>query len=271
MFKRSFSSKNRAGKTVKASQKKYDEQTKEKMQRSMEGKDDRPSSGSALTSPIITIVVGGDQRLFAAHEDVLSISPFFRAILKEKFLEDGAKQVTLPDEEPEILSCVLEFLYKGDYYPRLLHGKRRDSCYLEDAQDVHSNGGRGSSEATFFHPGVGGVVLRDTVVYCAAEKYGLEELKSISLRKQGLQIGIPADVILRSARFAYDNTPDSESRLRAHYLALIIRSRKTFKRSGTMQMEMEIGGKLFFDLFVAMCNHMDDLAEIRNKRTPRLF
>ena len=37
---------------------------------------------------------------------------------------------------------------------------------------------------------------------------------------------------------------------------LIIRSRNTFKRSGTMQLEMENGGKLFFDLFVAMCNHM---------------
>jgi hypothetical protein len=30
-----------------------------------------------------------------------------------------------------------------------------------------------------------------------------------------------------------------------------------------MQMEMEMGGKMFFDLFVAMCNHMDDLVEIR--------
>ena len=166
------------------------------------------------------------------------------------------------NREPEILSCILEFLYKGDYYPRLLHGKRRDSWYLENAQDV-DHSGRGSSEATFFHPVVEGVVLRDTVVYCSAEKYGLEELKRICLRKQGLQIGIPADVILRSARYAYDNTPDSESRMRAHYLALIIRSRKTFKRSGNMQMEMEVGGKLFFDLFVAMCNHMDDLAEIR--------
>jgi hypothetical protein len=67
---------------------------------------------------------------------------------------------------------------------------------------------------------------------------------------------------LRSARFAYEHTPDTESRLRAHYLALIIRSRKTFKRSGTMQMEMEIGGKLFFDLFVAMSNHIDDIVEI---------
>ncbi|KAJ5643618.1 uncharacterized protein N7484_006125 [Penicillium longicatenatum] len=265
MFRRSFTSKSfdsksRAGKTAKASKKKYDKQAKEKMQ----DKVDNPSPGRcALTSPIITMIVGQDQRLFAAHEDVLSISPYFQTALKEKSLEEGAKQLALPDEEPEILSCVLEYLYKGDYYPRLLRGKRRDSWHLENAQDPQQTGGCGSSEATFFHSGVKDIVLRDTVVYCTAEKYGLEELKDIALRKQGLQIGIPADVILRSARYAYDHTPDTESRLRAHYLALIIRSRKTFKRSGTMQMEMENGGKLFFDLFVAMCNHMDDLVEIR--------
>lgn len=116
--------------------------------------------------------------------------------------------------------------------------------------------------ATMFHSGVGAELLRDTVVYCAAEKYGLDELKHVALRKQGLQSGIPVDIILRSARFAYEHTPDTESRLRAHYLALIIRSRKIFKKSGTMQMEMEIGGKLFFDLFVAMSNHIDDIVEI---------
>lgn len=140
--------------------------------------------------------------------------------------------------------------------------KRRDTWELEDAQDP-KKGGRGSCESTIFLPDVDGELLRDTVVYCAAEKYGLEDLKRLALRKQGLQSGIQVDVILRSARYAYDNTPDTESRLRAHYLALIIRSRKTFKRSGTMQMEMENGGKLFFDLFVAMCNHIDDIVEIR--------
>ncbi len=67
-----------------------------------------------------------------------------------------------------------------------------------------------------------------------------------------IQIG----TILTSARYAYAQTPDNDSNLRAHYLALIIRSRSTFKRSGTMQMEMEAGGRLFFDLFVAMVNHM---------------
>jgi hypothetical protein len=29
-----------------------------------------------------------------------------------------------------------------------------------------------------------------------------------------------------------------------------------------MQMEMENGGKLFFDLFVAMCNHIDDIVDV---------
>src|SRR5436305_10558457 len=91
---------------------------------------------------------------------------------------------------------------------------------------------------------------------CAADRYGLDELKRLALRKQGLQSGIQISTILASARWAYSHTPDSDSKLRAHYLALIIRSRNTFKRSGTMQMEMEAGGKLFFDLFVAMCNHM---------------
>ena len=160
------------------------------------------------------------------------------------------------------MSCILEFLYKGDYYPRLLHNQRRDYWQLENAETTPT-GGRGSSEATMYHSGVGDLVLRDSVIYCSAEKYGLEDLKTLALRKQGLQSGISVDVILRSARYAYDNTPESESRLRAHYLAMIIRCRKIFKKSGTMQLEMEVGHKFYFDLFVAMCNHMDDLVETR--------
>lgn len=162
---------------------------------------------------------------------------------------------------------------KGDYYPRLLHNKRRNSWELEDAGSTsdfdHKNGGRGSVEATVFISGVRDPLLKDTVIYCAAEKYGLEELKRLALKKQGLQSGIEVATILRSARYAYDNTPDTDSRLRAHYLALIIRCRKTFKRSGTMQTEMESGGKLFFDLFVALCNHVDDIVEMGISRSPK--
>ncbi|MCJ1476022.1 hypothetical protein MMC13_004686 [Lambiella insularis] len=262
MFQRSFRSRDRAGKAVKSSKRSYREDLKMKMQQKMES----PPVGS----PIITLIVGRDARLFACHEDVLSLSPFFAAALKGQFYESSSKRVELPDEEPEVFSSVLEYLYKGDYYPRLLHDKRRNTWQLEDAMD---GSGRGSVESTVYHNGVGGVLLKDSVIYCTAEKFGLDELKRLALRKQGLQTGISVDVILRTARYvqtAYDNTPDQDARLRAHFLALIIRSRKIFKRSGTMQNEMEIGGsKLFFDLFTAMSNHIDDIVDITNNRSPK--
>jgi hypothetical protein len=272
MLKRSFGSKDRVGKLVKPQKRSFRDHVKQKMFESVDSPMKVDSGSPALTSAIITIVVGQEQRLFAAHEDVLSHSPFLASACRDKFFEGNDRRVYLLDEEPEIFSCVLEYLYKGDYSPRLLHDKRRNTWMLEGDMESPKIGGRGHANpsATIYHSGVGDVILRDTAVYCAAERYGLDELKRLSLRKQGLQSGIEVSTILRSARYAYDNTPDTDSRLRAHYLALIIRSRKTFKRSGTMQTEMEIGGKLFFDLFVAMCNHMDDLEDgIHTKGTPK--
>lgn len=51
------------------------------------------------------MVVGQDQRLFAAHEDVLSLSPYFRAVLKEESLEEGSKQLVLPEERVLFSRC----------------------------------------------------------------------------------------------------------------------------------------------------------------------
>ncbi|RSL85965.1 hypothetical protein BHE90_005555 [Fusarium euwallaceae] len=220
--------------------------------------------GNNLTSAIVTLVVGAEQRLFAAHEDVLCGSPFFSNALRNGYMDAATKRIALPDEEPEIFSSVLEYLYKGDYYPRLVHNKRRNSWEIEPTTEEE----RAAVESTVYHRGVDGDLLKDTVIYCAAEKYGLDELKKLALRKQGLQSGIQCSTILASARYAYANTPDTDSKLRAHYLALIIRSRSTFKRSGTMQLEMYNGGtQLFFDLFVALCNHVDDISSAQS--TPR--
>ncbi|PTB65942.1 hypothetical protein BBK36DRAFT_1203204 [Trichoderma citrinoviride] len=215
-------------------------------------------AATSLGSSIVTLVIGAEQRLFAAHENVLSASPFFDNAMRNLYTDPAAKRISLPDEEPEIFSSVLEFMYKGDYYPRLVHNKRRDSWELEPTVSDHD---KRAAESTVYHHGVDGDLLKDTVIYCAAERYGLGELKKLALRKQGLQSGIQCSTILASARYAYANTPENDSKLRAHYLALIIRSRSTFKRSGTMQLEMFNGGTpLFFDLFVALCNHVDDIS-----------
>jgi len=100
-------------------------------------------------------------------------------------MEATNKRISLPDEEPEIFSSVLEYLYKGDYYPRLVHNKRRNAWELES-----SDGGAGNVESTVYHHGVDGELLKDTVIYCTAEKYGLDELKRVALRKQGLRMFI---------------------------------------------------------------------------------
>jgi hypothetical protein len=117
---------------------------------------------STLTSPIITLCIGSSQRLFAAHEDVLSISPFFSTHLRGQFLESHAKRIDLPEETPEVFSCVLEYLYKGDYSPRLIHNKRRDTWELEDA--ATNNGGRGAVESTIYLENVGATILKDTAI-----------------------------------------------------------------------------------------------------------
>jgi len=197
MLKRSFASKDKVGKVTKSKTKRsFREPAQVKMQKQQM---DSPPMGSTLSSTIVTIAVGRSRRLFAAHEDVLVLSPFFQAALKGLFVEAKTKQVELPEEEPEVFSSVLEYLYKGDYYPRLLLDKRRDTWALEDATNQN---GRGYVESTIYHNGGGGVILKDTAIYCTADKFGLDELKRIALRKQGLQTGIQIDVIIRSARFA---------------------------------------------------------------------
>lgn len=91
-------------------------------------------------------------------------------------MEASGKRLALPEEDPEVLSSILEYLYKGDYSPRLVHNKRRD------AWEIESN-----DAATVKLHGIKGEVLKDTVIYCAGEKFGLDELKRIALRKQGLR------------------------------------------------------------------------------------
>lgn len=131
-------------------------------------------------SAIVTLVVGREARIFAAHEDVLAKSPVFAGILRSQYMEPSGKRITIADEEPEVLSSVLEYLYKDDYSPRLVHNKRRDTWEIES-----------KDEATIFHQAAGAELLKDTVIYCAAVKYRLDDLKRIALRKQGLRKSFP--------------------------------------------------------------------------------
>lgn len=110
-------------------------------------------------------------------------------------MDAATKRIALPDEEPEIFSSVLEYLYKGDYFPRLVHNKRRNSWEIEPTTEEE----QAAVESTVYHRGVDGDLLKDTVIYCAAEKYGLDELKKMALRKQGLREFLVVSSCLQSS------------------------------------------------------------------------
>lgn len=52
---------------------------------------------STMISPIITLVVGPDLRLFAAYEHALLKSPYFAKRLRDQFYETSSKRLKLPD------------------------------------------------------------------------------------------------------------------------------------------------------------------------------
>jgi len=114
-----------------------------------------------LNSAIVTVSVGPAHRLFAAHEDVLTKSPYFAQACRAQFFEASGKRIDLPNEEPEVFSAVLEYLYKGDYTPKLIYDKKRSSWLLDDG-DGRMNA---QGESTVQSNGVGGPVLKDTVIY----------------------------------------------------------------------------------------------------------
>lgn len=114
------------------------------------------TSSSSLTSAIITICVGPEQRLFAGHEEILSRSTYFQSALKAQFFESGSRRIDLPDESPEVLSAVLEYLYKGDYSPKLIHNRKRDTWEIENDGAV--------GEATVFHHLSKAPILKDTAI-----------------------------------------------------------------------------------------------------------
>lgn len=66
-------------------------------------------------SPVILLQVGTTPVTFHTNEDILCSLPFFRAALQGGFREATDKIIKMPDDEPDIVGSLLEFLYVGSY------------------------------------------------------------------------------------------------------------------------------------------------------------
>lgn len=66
-------------------------------------------------SPLVALHVGPDAIVFHAYEAALCRVPFFRAALQGQFREADEKKINMPEEEPQIISALIEFVSNGNY------------------------------------------------------------------------------------------------------------------------------------------------------------
>lgn len=66
-------------------------------------------------SPVIALHVGPDPIVLHASEATLCRVPFFRAALQGQFREATEKKITIPEEKPEIISALIEYICTGKY------------------------------------------------------------------------------------------------------------------------------------------------------------
>ena len=75
---------------------------------------------SQFASGSFTILVGPAQQEFTAHRDILSKSPKLKVQCNdERYLEASSKKIELLDQDPATFALLLEYLYTGDYWPKL--------------------------------------------------------------------------------------------------------------------------------------------------------
>ncbi|KAL9002818.1 MAG: hypothetical protein Q9188_004280 [Gyalolechia gomerana] len=149
---------------------------------------------SYLKSPMVELLIGsGDsQTLLMAHKALLTKSPFF----SEKLASTSSTRIELADDDLDAMSCFLEYLYTGEYFPHKLPS--------------------GSLEPDPSTPKIddsGVQLLKHARVYTLAEKLAMPALKSLSHSKIHL-ITSTAIAEIAYARYVYSHTSRSDLTIR---------------------------------------------------------
>ncbi|RPB20667.1 hypothetical protein L211DRAFT_497891 [Terfezia boudieri ATCC MYA-4762] len=115
--------------------------------------------------PQITVVLRTGFKYYA-DEEVLCKLPFFALALREGYRETVTKVINMPDDDPELVQCLLQFLLAGEYrLPGSVEAYTTKGCKKEARMRLK-----------LFH----------TSVLVLADKYmcvGLSRLAALNLRK----------------------------------------------------------------------------------------
>ncbi|KAI9743416.1 MAG: hypothetical protein M1835_002924 [Candelina submexicana] len=71
--------------------------------------------GGRFVPGMFTLSVGPNEQLFEVHKTVLCQSPVFAAMCSSKFKEAHDKHVKLPEDDPEDVGKLVQYLYAQDF------------------------------------------------------------------------------------------------------------------------------------------------------------
>ncbi|KAF3901369.1 hypothetical protein ABW21_db0207319 [Orbilia brochopaga] len=149
-----------------------------------------------LQSAIVTLAVGeGTGTTIAAHQSLLSKSPWFSTHFASS---STPTQVALPTENLDAVGCFIQYLYTGDYFPRIVKQKGEEVLENDPSQS---------------DPDDGDHLLKHARVYTLAEKFGMRELKTMAHKKIH-RINSSARGEIQYARYVYANTPREDKTIR---------------------------------------------------------
>jgi hypothetical protein len=159
-----------------------------------------------LKSPIVELIVGGasgnptdssESTSLTAHQAILTRSPYFASALSE--LAQGAPlRISLPTESLDAITCFLQYMYTGEYFPRRLPS-------IPDGLEVDPS-----------LPAIddtGAQLLKHARVYTLADKLGLPDLKTLAHSKIH-RINSSAAGEIAYARYVYGNTAADDLTIR---------------------------------------------------------
>jgi len=175
--------------------------------------------------------VGPEREVFTAHRNILSKSLKFNAQCNnEHYTEGSTKEIELPDHNPDIFTVLLEYLYKGDYWP--MEGEELPS-YRSDDEDVQA-----------------AQTQREADLYTLAGYCQLWDLQQLVVEKIRKLKPLSVESFLSISKYIYDNNRGT-SVYREYFREEITEYLSLATIETWVMDQIQHGGELATDLFLA--------------------
>ncbi|KAL8799710.1 MAG: hypothetical protein Q9182_005688 [Xanthomendoza sp. 2 TL-2023] len=207
------------------------------------------SDGEGFASQIFAILVGPQEQKFTAHASFLSQSPVLDRMCHGHFEESRTFTIRLPEDDPKVIKAMIQYLYTGDFTNYGLH---------DDTLGISAMRA--------------GFQLVD--LYKVAEKYQLQQLKTLILEKLGgiIDGSERPKQFLATATRMYTDLLDSDYACRAFFIVAAkgLQLPKLMSKALRQYLDecISSGANLAQDLFQAMVSKYEEFLseEMKERR-----